>query len=124
MIVSRTSVRGLVTAGALSVTLNTAAPVSVSTTSETPFLSSLPTASVSAAVRDLQSKSPQSPPAAALSSLENARARPAKSSPPAARFWTEPACSRTAALSAAVKGSQIRLTWTFSGSWNWGVLSL
>ena len=66
LIVACTSARGLVTAAVFSVTLKTAAPVSVSTTSETPSLSSLPTASVSGADRDLQSKSPQSPPAGGL----------------------------------------------------------
>jgi hypothetical protein len=62
------------------------APSADSTTSETPFRSSRPTASTSAAGRDLHSKRPQSPPSAALSSLEMSLARPAKSSPDSARF--------------------------------------
>ncbi|MCK7478571.1 MAG: hypothetical protein M0C28_15165 [Candidatus Moduliflexus flocculans] len=53
-------------------------------------------------MRDLQSNRPQSPPVAALSSLERSRARAAKSSPPAALFWTSRASARTASLSAAV----------------------
>ncbi len=55
LIVAVTSARDLVRAAVLAVTLNTAAPASVSTTSETPPWSSLPTASVSGAVRDRQS---------------------------------------------------------------------